>query len=358
MSHDGTVLLWRHRLEQREIQATSSDESSDDESAHADSGNESSEEDEDGDSVMQSQDEEHADDEEANSISESADEEESMDVDAATVESYDRWSLTQEDKHFFMQDHAKVTCCDMHPASGILVVGFTSGVFALYEMPDFNAISTLRLVLVAALALTLTSISQNRLSAVTINSTGEWIALASSKLGQLVVWEWQSETYILKQQGHFYDMNVLAYSPDGQLIATGGDDSKARMLNMFQANALQVKLWNVSSGFCFVTFSEHKGGVTAILFTPNGKVVLSASLDGSIRAFDLKRYRNFRTFTSTHPVQVQLTSRTTRLTCCSLLPLPSTQAGKLYVLALWTTLRSICGPCSRAAFWRCSQGTR
>lgn len=33
---------------------------------------------------------------------------------------------------------------------------------------------------------------------------------------------------MLKQQGHFYDMNCLAYSPDGQLIATGGDDSKVR----------------------------------------------------------------------------------------------------------------------------------
>ena len=27
-------------------------------------------------------------------------------------------------------------------------------------------------------------------------------------------------------QGHFYDMNMLAYSPDGQFIVTGGDDGK------------------------------------------------------------------------------------------------------------------------------------
>jgi periodic tryptophan protein 2 len=47
--------------------------------------------------------------------------------------------------------------------------------------------------------------------------------------------------------GHFYDLNVVAYSPDGQLIATGGDDGK-------------VKIWNTRSGFCFVTFTEHSGG--------------------------------------------------------------------------------------------------
>lgn len=44
-------------------------------------------------------------------------------------------------------------------------------------------------------------------------------------------------------------MRVVSYSPDGQLLATGGDDSR-------------VKLWNTSSGFCFVTFTEHIGSPT------------------------------------------------------------------------------------------------
>lgn len=44
--------------------------------------------------------------------------------------------------------------------------------------------------------------------------------------GQLLVWEWQSESYVFKQQGHFNNMASLAYSPDGQHIVTGGDDGK------------------------------------------------------------------------------------------------------------------------------------
>jgi periodic tryptophan protein 2 len=115
----------------------------------------------------------------------------------------------------------------------VLTVGFTNGVFALYELPDFNNIHSL-------------SISQKRITSLAVNPSGEWLAFASAKLGQLLVWEWQSESYVLKQQGHFYDMNVVAFSPNGQYMATGGDDGK-------------VKLWSTNSGFCVVTFKEHTG---------------------------------------------------------------------------------------------------
>ncbi|XP_064636474.1 periodic tryptophan protein 2 homolog [Lineus longissimus] len=172
---------------------------------------------------------------------------------------------------------AKVASVAFHKRSHILVTGFDDGGFFIHEMPDFNLIHSL-------------TISDQSITSITFNNTGDWIALGCSGLGQLLVWEWQSESYILKQQGHFNNMSCLEYSPDGQYIATGGDDGK-------------VKVWNTSSGFCFVTFSEHAGGITGVTFNQNGKVVASASMDGTVRAFDLNRYRNFRTFTSPRPAQ-------------------------------------------------------
>ena len=129
------------------------------------------------------------------------------------------------------------------------------------------------------------SISQNEIDFVTINKSGEWLAFGASKLGQLLVWEWQSESYILKQQGHFDSMNALVYSPDGQRIITTADDGK-------------IKVWDTQSGFCIVTFTEHSSGVTACEFSRKGNVLFTSSLDGSVRAWDLIRYRNFRTFTA------------------------------------------------------------
>jgi periodic tryptophan protein 2 len=187
-----------------------------------------------------------------------------------------RWSI--EGKHYIHQDNARIQCASFHKKGSLLVVGFSTGIFGLYETPGINLIHTL-------------SISQKRINSVAINATGEWLAFGSAKLGQLLVWEWQSETYVMKQQGHFYDLNVLDYSPDGTLIATGADDGK-------------VKIWNTSSGFCFVTFSEHTSGITDVKFVGTGHAVVSSSLDGTVRAFDMIRYRNFRTMTTPTPVQL------------------------------------------------------
>ncbi|KAG1736147.1 WD40-repeat-containing domain protein [Suillus paluster] len=172
-----------------------------------------------------------------------------------------RWGV--HDRHYFNLPNTKVVCTTFHPSSNLLVVGFSSGVFGLWELPAFTNIHTL-------------SISQEKISSVAISPSGEWLAFGARRLGQLL--------------GHYFDMNTLVYAPDGQTIATGGDDGK-------------LKVWSVQNGFCFVTFSEHTAPIMDITFAKHGSILFSASLDGTVRAFDLVRYRNFRTFTSPSPVQ-------------------------------------------------------
>ncbi|KAL1574274.1 periodic tryptophan protein [Candida albicans] len=184
------------------------------------------------------------------------------------------WRITA--KNFFYAD-GKLKCACFHPQSKLLVVGFTNGEFRLYEIEDFNLIQSL-------------SMGQNAVNTVNINKTGEWLAFGSAKLGQLLVYEWQSESYILKQQGHFDSMNTLCYSPDGSRLVTGSDDGK-------------IKIWDVRSGFCLMTFTEHTSAVTQVQFAKRGQVLFSSSLDGTIRAWDLIRFRNFKTFTATSRVQ-------------------------------------------------------
>lgn len=193
------------------------------------------------------------------------------------------FNYTRLARHYLIDEvrksdsHAVLTAANYHQKTKLLITAYSNGAFFLHEMPDVNLIHSL-------------SISEFAIESTVFNVTGDWIALGSSNLGQLLVWEWQSEQYIMKQQGHSSEMNCVAYSPDGQHVVTGGEDAK-------------VKVWNVNNGFCFVTFSEHTSAVTALEFSPNKKFLVSASLDGTVRAYDLVRYRNFRTFTSPRPVQ-------------------------------------------------------
>mmetsp|Transcript_4564 Transcript_4564/g.6469 ORF Transcript_4564/g.6469 Transcript_4564/m.6469 type:complete len:933 (+) Transcript_4564:1-2799(+) len=183
------------------------------------------------------------------------------------------WKPTS--RHYFHQD-SLVTCSAYSSSQNLLTVGFASGLFALYELPSMANVHTL-------------SISNRSIRSIAVNNTGEWLAFGCPSSQQLLVWEWRSETYIIKQKGHAYGMTCMAYSPDGIVIATGGEDGS-------------LKLWNVQSGFCYCTLSSHNASITQITFA-KPSVVITSSLDGTVRAHDLHRYRNFRTYTAPTPVQ-------------------------------------------------------
>jgi periodic tryptophan protein 2 len=182
----------------------------------------------------------------------------------------ERWRIVNRD--YFMQSNAKLKCASFHPATNLLTVCFDTGLFSLYELPSFSNIHSL-------------SMASSPISAITVNLSGEWLALGSSKTGQLLVWEHTSESNILKQSSHLDAMTTLSYSPDSTKIITGSDDGL-------------LKIWDVSSGFHIATFNEHTSAITDSTHSRRGNILFTSSLDGSVRAWDMLRYRNFRTFTA------------------------------------------------------------
>jgi WD40 repeat protein len=65
------------------------------------------------------------------------------------------------------------------------------------------------------------------------------------------------------------EINTLAMSEDGQYFASGGGDKT-------------VKLWNYDEGFCASVGTGHSQSISSVVFSPDGRNVVSASAEGAI----------------------------------------------------------------------------
>lgn len=177
------------------------------------------------------------------------------------------------------QINGKISIADINTNCNIIVFGLTTGIFCIYDLNTFESKYTLQ-------------ITDSKINSLAISQEGLWLAFGSRKLSQLVVWEWKSETYVFKQQGHSFDISSICYSPDGSLIASGSQDGK-------------IKLWDTQNSACIITFTEHISKVSDLKFAPNkNNVLISCSYDGTVRAYDLIKYRNFRIMTTPTPCQI------------------------------------------------------
>ncbi|KAG8346487.1 WD domain [Trypanosoma vivax] len=187
-----------------------------------------------------------------------------------------RYAFEVDKKHLLAhKGNVSVTC--FHRCRGLVAIGYNSGIFAIHSL-DCGNDGEFPLV-------HLLSISAQSLTAAAFSPNGEFVAFGSAHLKQILVWDWKSEAYVLKEQSHYYDINRAAITGDSNSIISGGDDGK-------------VKVWRASSGQCYVTFAEHTAPITGIATSPATNAFFTCSRDGTARGYDLVRYRHFRVFTA------------------------------------------------------------
>ena len=111
--------------------------------------------------------------------------------------------------------------------------------------------------------------------ALAINPLGDLLASdASREMNNIILWDTTTMEVVRTLNGHFGGTRTIAFSPDGEHLASGGHDNA-------------VRLWDVETGEELAAMVRHSDWVTTVDFSPDGKLLASAGYDGMIRIWSV-----------------------------------------------------------------------
>ncbi|NET17483.1 MAG: WD40 repeat domain-containing protein, partial [Okeania sp. SIO1H6] len=108
-----------------------------------------------------------------------------------------------------------------------------------------------------------------------------YVATLSPSIDSITLLENSKEAYSIiassKLLGtHDTEVYSLALSPDSKILVSGSVDG-------------EIKLWDVSTGKQKSSWKKHNGVVRTMAFSPDGKILASSSRDGTIKFWDAKK---------------------------------------------------------------------
>jgi WD40 repeat protein/uncharacterized caspase-like protein len=123
----------------------------------------------------------------------------------------------------------------------------------------------------------------NHVRAIAFSPDGTLLA-SGGQDNAVIVWDSESGLELRALTGHSGAVNAVIFSPDGKTLASAGADRTTR-------------LWNVDNGQLLRTLSGHDKSISALAFSPDGRSIISASDDSSIMVWDVASGKTRQTLT-------------------------------------------------------------
>jgi eukaryotic-like serine/threonine-protein kinase len=97
------------------------------------------------------------------------------------------------------------------------------------------------------------------------------------------IWDAPTGEHPFTYREHFYYVQAVAWSPDGQRIASASADTR-------------VQIWDVTTGTTLLTYRGHSAKVNAVIWSPDGQYIASASDDRTVQVWEASTGKKLLTY--------------------------------------------------------------
>ncbi len=119
---------------------------------------------------------------------------------------------------------------------------------------------------------TLVGQSTPAITSLSFSPNGKYLA-AGANDGSVAVWDVSSASLVNRMPGYMGGVDIIAFSPDSQLVATGSDRG--------------ITLWSVVTGSLKNVLTGHNGSLRHLVFSSDGTQLASLGIDNKVFVWDV-----------------------------------------------------------------------
>ena len=118
--------------------------------------------------------------------------------------------------------------------------------------------------------------------------------LASASRTQIKLWDIETRAEIMTLKGHTDRIESVAFSPDGQLLASGATDDTVKLWNIETGGNIAKRFKRFAARRQIATLRGNMSGVESVAFSPDGTILAVGSV-GRVNLWDVETKQHIET---------------------------------------------------------------